>query len=362
MPNGQLVSAPHGTPMMHQTSADGGPGMNNMDFYNGGGGGGAPLSRGVSANGGNHALQDYQLQLMLLEQQNKKRLMMARAEQDSIQLRGPEAPRPDGSVGFQSMSPSGNRTAPSPQPTPDMKRGTPKMGTQPGPGSPLPDGISRGSPAASMTFNGQAPTDPQMFYDPMTNMNMMGNQVNMPNGAANNMRPPSSHPAFAAQLGPHMAEQMMNPAMRQQAAMAQAERGQPNMWQQQQPHGVQGQQPSAAQQAQQQMAALQQAAAQQQQQQQAQQQQQVQQQQQQGQPPGQPPANAPGQPPAGPNGRPNGANPMPPPQAPPVANGRTQPSSPQVGNAQPPTPTQTKANPRGGKKEPKEPRKGSVSV
>lgn len=31
---------------------------------------------------GNHALQDYQMQLMLLEQQNKKRLLMARQEQD----------------------------------------------------------------------------------------------------------------------------------------------------------------------------------------------------------------------------------------------------------------------------------------
>jgi hypothetical protein len=33
---------------------------------------------------GNHALQDYQMQLMLLEQQNKRRLMMARQEQDNI--------------------------------------------------------------------------------------------------------------------------------------------------------------------------------------------------------------------------------------------------------------------------------------
>ena len=31
---------------------------------------------------GNHALQDYQMQLILLEQQNKKRLLMARQEQD----------------------------------------------------------------------------------------------------------------------------------------------------------------------------------------------------------------------------------------------------------------------------------------
>lgn len=33
---------------------------------------------------GNYALQDYQMQLMLLEQQNKKRLLMARQEQDTI--------------------------------------------------------------------------------------------------------------------------------------------------------------------------------------------------------------------------------------------------------------------------------------
>lgn len=35
----------------------------------------------LPARGGNHALQDYQMQLMMLEQQNKKRLMMARQEQ-----------------------------------------------------------------------------------------------------------------------------------------------------------------------------------------------------------------------------------------------------------------------------------------
>jgi len=31
--------------------------------------------------GGNYTLQDYRMQLMLLEQQNKKRLLMAREEQ-----------------------------------------------------------------------------------------------------------------------------------------------------------------------------------------------------------------------------------------------------------------------------------------
>ncbi|KAI0971618.1 hypothetical protein F4678DRAFT_431330 [Xylaria arbuscula] len=43
-----------------------------------------PYGSGLTAPGGsNHKLQDYQMQLMLLEQQNKKRLMTARLEQDS---------------------------------------------------------------------------------------------------------------------------------------------------------------------------------------------------------------------------------------------------------------------------------------
>jgi len=41
-----------------------------------------PEEQKLPPQGGNHALQDYQMQLMLLEQQNKKRLMMARQEQD----------------------------------------------------------------------------------------------------------------------------------------------------------------------------------------------------------------------------------------------------------------------------------------
>lgn len=42
-------------------------------------------------NNGNHALQDYQMQLMLLEQQNKQRLMFARQTQNSIALPGPSS-------------------------------------------------------------------------------------------------------------------------------------------------------------------------------------------------------------------------------------------------------------------------------
>ena len=56
---------------------------------------------------GNHALQDYQMQLMLLEQQNKKRLMMARQEQHE---NNPNAPGMPG-VGMPGgLSPSGSRT------------------------------------------------------------------------------------------------------------------------------------------------------------------------------------------------------------------------------------------------------------
>ncbi|PVH90887.1 hypothetical protein DM02DRAFT_664575 [Periconia macrospinosa] len=35
---------------------------------------------GPASQSGNHVLQDYQMQFMLLEQQNKKRLLMARQE------------------------------------------------------------------------------------------------------------------------------------------------------------------------------------------------------------------------------------------------------------------------------------------
>lgn len=43
----------------------------------------APQNITTGTNGGGHALQEYQMQLMLLEQQNKKRLLMARQEQDN---------------------------------------------------------------------------------------------------------------------------------------------------------------------------------------------------------------------------------------------------------------------------------------
>ena len=105
--------------------------------------GSMPPQGGQAANGpggSNHALQDYQMQLMLLEQQNKKRLLMAKQEHETAPGRDSQpAPFPGG------MSPSGSRGGPSPQPD-QIRRGTPKLGNPGVPGSPMPDGRMTGSP------------------------------------------------------------------------------------------------------------------------------------------------------------------------------------------------------------------------
>ena len=140
--------------------------------------GGVPPGAPTGGAGGNHALQDYQMQLMLLEQQNKKRLLMARQEQDSGRPDGPGGM--PGAPGFApGMSPSGSRGGPSPGPSDQARRGTPKIPQSTGlPGSPMaPDGSMRGSPAA-MPFNSMPP---EMY----------------PHMNGGGMRPPpSSHPQF----------------------------------------------------------------------------------------------------------------------------------------------------------------------
>ncbi|KAJ5528606.1 hypothetical protein N7527_001999 [Penicillium freii] len=134
---------------------------------------------------GNHALQDYQMQLMLLEQQNKRRLMMARQEQDSMARADGQPPIP-GQGGLPPGTSPGSRAGASPNPSDQMKRGTPKMPPTGLPGSPSAGDMSqRGSPG-SMNLNG-GPIPPEMaaqfFPGP-------------------NMRPPSSNPAFTgAQMG-----------------------------------------------------------------------------------------------------------------------------------------------------------------
>ena len=199
-----------GSPMM----ADGMMGNPGPEYFSGPNGqmmraGG--MGPGANGQNGNHALQDYQMQLMLLEQQNKKRLLMARQEQDAPGQPGMPGPFAPG------MSPQGSRGGPSPGPNGE-RRGTPKLG-QPGmDGSPVPDGSMRGSPAA-IPFNQMPMSNPEMFAAQM-----------------NGMRPPpSSNPAFAGQFNPQQME-----AMQRQANAAQRGGAMPNgNW----PQGPQGQAP-----------------------------------------------------------------------------------------------------------------------
>jgi hypothetical protein len=175
--------------------AQGPLGQNSMEF--------AAMDRSQLTNGGaggsqgNHALQDYQMQLMLLEQQNKKRLLMARQEQDNINH------VPGGTPGqgpfAQNMSPSGSRAGPSPNPNDQMRKiaGTPKM-SQNVPGSPaMPGDVqNRGTPPGA--------------YHEMSGA--MRQQMFNANPAAMMGQPPSSHPNFniqmAGQMNPQNMEQM----------------------------------------------------------------------------------------------------------------------------------------------------------
>jgi hypothetical protein len=263
--------------------------------------------------GGNHALQDYQMQLMLLEQQNKKRLMMARQEQEGMVPRdgsgGPTGPGGPGGPGqngqpFQGTSPQGGpRSVNSPNPSEQLKRGTPQMNTT-GIPSPIPDGQSRGSPSAGMNFmpNQMDPNLAPHFYKQM-NGGMEGNMM------TNGMRPPSSHPQ--APFNGQMTQQQMIMARQQHQAQQQQQAGLAGQGQQQWPNNPNA--PNGAPMMQQQTS-------------------------------------------QGPTPQPIGTpqqRAMPPPSAPAATaagtNGRTQPSSPQQ-PAAPPTPSQAnKANPKGKK-------------
>jgi len=264
---------------------------------------------------GTHALQDYQMQLMLLEQQNKKRLMMARQEQETVSRADGQTPLP-GQPGLPpGTSPQGSRAGASPNPSEQMKRGTPKLPQSGLPGSPsagdgMPQG--RGSPA-SMSFSNGGQIPPEMG----------GNFFMKPEGM--NMRTPSSNPGFN---GPPS----IDPMRPQPTGTANRMPG--GNWQ----TGPQQPQP---QQAQQQQAQQQQSAPQQ--------------------PPQQlgPQAQpmVPQQSQAGQHQPPQERNAMPPPQAPSVGAANPGRSSPQTGAA-PPTPQQsTKANPKSKKDSNKDNRK-----
>ncbi|OIW29251.1 hypothetical protein CONLIGDRAFT_577461 [Coniochaeta ligniaria NRRL 30616] len=237
MPNKAMPNAPgpqnQGSPMIPQ----GNDPTQMASFYNaqdmGGPGGMRPGPNGAQAGGGsNHALQDYQMQLMLLEQQNKKRLMQARQEQD---LTG-GVPRPDGPGGpgglggpnaqaFQGTSPQGARSGASPNPADQMKRGNPQLNNAANMGSPAPDGAHSHNSPNPINFIGGNQMDPMNaphFYKGMNGMeaNMAAAQMN------GNMRPPNSHPgqAFNGQLNPQMIRQQQQagqggPPMNWQAGM-----------------------------------------------------------------------------------------------------------------------------------------------
>ncbi|KAL9075776.1 MAG: hypothetical protein Q9157_003905, partial [Trypethelium eluteriae] len=192
---------------------------------------------------GNHALQDYQMQLMLLEQQNKKRLLMARQEQDNSQSIA-HGPGPGGpGQGMQQSFPQGvspqARPGPSPNPNDQVKRGTEKMGQ-----SPLPDGSmpQQGSPAANFDPSQMPQGMPQHYFN-----HLKAQQESMqmaPNGQM--LRPPSSNPNFAAaQASPEQLQQMQLQARQRQANMQNGigfpGGGPPNMIPQPQP-GQPGQQ------------------------------------------------------------------------------------------------------------------------
>jgi next-to-BRCA1 protein 1 len=75
---------------------------------------------------GNHRLQDYQTQLMLLEKQNKKRLLFTRMEKersDMAALQNEQPPNPEITTARQGMHP--RFWQPNWQPTPDMTTETP---------------------------------------------------------------------------------------------------------------------------------------------------------------------------------------------------------------------------------------------
>jgi len=211
--NHQGMNQAQGSPMNPQ-------GLNGeTDLYTGNaprpGGGVAPGPAGQPQ--GNHALQDYQMQLMLLEQQNKKRLLMARQEQDNMSV--PHGQAAVGGPGFPpSMSPQGSRSGPSPNPADQMKKGTPRLGPQGLPGSPMPEGAmqpQRNSPAPGVAFdpNQMPPGMPPQYSFP-------GQMPNTPM-----MRPPSSHPQFNGQpITPQQMEAMRN---NHQVAMQNGWRGPP---------------------------------------------------------------------------------------------------------------------------------------
>jgi hypothetical protein len=154
---------------------------------------------GGNPSQGNHALQDYQMQLMLLEQQNKKRLLMARQEQDNINhVPGSSQPSQIQFAGATpGMSPQTSRPGPSPNPNDQMKRmPTPKMGPGNMPGSPAIPGDNRGSPMpGGFDQNNVPPNMRHQLFAAQQNMIAQG-------------QPPNSHQNFQSMQMQNMPQNM----------------------------------------------------------------------------------------------------------------------------------------------------------
>lgn len=192
MPNGAMMNMNNaGSPGMMVGMANGQFGTDAaMEMYNTGRMGGQMQGGPATAQSGNHALQDYQMQLMLLEQQNKKRLMMARQEQDN-QVNRDGAPMAMGGTG---MSPSGSRSGTSPNPADQMKR-TPQLG-----------GGLPGSPSAGENMQGRSPAGMQFMNGGMPggdfgNPMFMGDKQGMAGPGGPNMRPPTSMQNMQGRMG-----------------------------------------------------------------------------------------------------------------------------------------------------------------
>lgn len=252
MPNANPSGPPgQGSPMV----AQGPDGSSINTFYNAGEIAGPGAIRpaggpnaGQAAGGSNHALQDYQMQLMLLEQQNKKRLMMARQEQDGSNS-GMQMPREGGPGGpggpgappgtappFQGTSPQGARPGASPNPA-DMKRGPHQMNPA-GMGSPMAEGAqSRGSPNAMFMGNQMDPSQAPGF-----NMNGMAAGGMAGGPQMNGLRPPSSHPGQPPFTGGPMNPQQQQQMMAARQGQMAGQPGQQMQWQQGGPGGPNGNQ------------------------------------------------------------------------------------------------------------------------
>jgi hypothetical protein len=147
-----------------------------------------------AAQSGKHTLQDYQMQLMLLEQQNKKRLMMARAEQDSIAAGDNDVPMP-GQADIQppGMAPSSSIAGASVYPGAQMKRANAQMK---GNGSPLAAYLqSRGSPVNFM-HNKAPDINTALFMNSKDRVVTGGPGMRQPNMEFNSLRAQQGRMAY----------------------------------------------------------------------------------------------------------------------------------------------------------------------